>query len=61
MKHSCVLTVKNGTKLFKIENIADLGGLAMAYKAYQKSLGGKTKPASIDGFTPEQRFFLGYA
>jgi hypothetical protein len=36
-------------------------GLAMAYAAYQKSLEGKPKPANIDGFTPEQRFFLGYA
>lgn len=48
-------------KLTLGENIADLGGLAMAYKAYQKSLEGKPKPANIDGFTPEQRFFLGYA
>lgn len=43
------------------ENIADLGGLAMAYNAYQKSLEGKPRPANIDGQTPEQRFFLGYA
>ncbi len=43
------------------ENIADLGGLTMAFNAYQKSLEGKSKPKNIDGFTPEQRFFLGYA
>lgn len=43
------------------ENLADLGGLTMAYAAYQKSLEGEPKPANIDGFTPEQRLFLGYA
>jgi putative endopeptidase len=42
------------------ENIADLGGLAIAYEAFKKAQAqnpGKT----IDGFTPEQRFFLSYA
>jgi len=48
-------------KLTLGENIADLGGLTMAYNAYQKSLEGKPRPEKIDGFTPEQRFFLGYA
>lgn len=40
------------------ENIADLGGLAIAFDAYQLHLK-KTGRKNIDGFTPEQRFFLG--
>ena len=48
-------------KLVNGESIADLGGLKIAWAAYQKSLAGKPKPADIDGFTNEQRFFLGYA
>src|SRR5438309_2471562 len=43
------------------ENIADLGGLKIAYAAFQQSLSGKPRPAPIDGFTPEQRFFLAWA
>jgi putative endopeptidase len=41
------------------ENIADNSGLAIAYKAYKISLGGKPSP-SIDGFTGEQRLYLGW-
>jgi putative endopeptidase len=48
-------------KLVSGESIADLGGLTVAYTAFQKSLQGKPRPADIDGFTPEQRFFLGWA
>ena len=43
------------------ESIGDLGGLTIAYAAFKKSLAGKPRPAEIDGFTPEQRFFLGWA
>jgi putative endopeptidase len=42
------------------ENLADLGGLTIAYQAYQKTAEAKAGK-KIDGFTPNQRFFLGYA
>jgi putative endopeptidase len=42
------------------EAIADLGGATIALAAYEKSLRGKKREV-IDGFTPEQRFFLGFA
>ena len=42
------------------ENTADNGGLSVAYKALQKTLAGKPR-TKVDGFTPEQRFFLGFA
>ncbi|TPG14553.1 M13 family metallopeptidase [Sphingomonas oligophenolica] len=42
------------------ENSADLAGLSVAYDAYKKSLNGKLAPV-IDGFTGDQRFYLGWA
>src|SRR5690606_10045508 len=42
------------------ENIGDLSGLAVAYQAYRMSLNGEEPPV-IDGFTGDQRFFIGWA
>ena len=42
------------------ENIADLAGMLVAYDAYRLSLGGKDAPV-LDGFTGDQRFYLGWA
>jgi putative endopeptidase len=42
------------------ENIADIGGLRVAYTAFKLATKGKEQP-SLDGFTPEQRFFIAFA
>lgn len=43
------------------ENIADQGGLLISHQAYMNTLKDKPVPADIDGFTHNQRFYLGYA
>lgn len=52
-------TCVNG-RLTMGENIGDLGGLSLAYRAYRLSLNGKEAPV-IDGFTGDQRFFMAWA
>jgi putative endopeptidase len=46
-------------ELTMVENVGDLVGLSVAFGAYKRSLGGQPSPV-IDGFTGEQRFFLGW-
>src|SRR3954471_23886 len=54
------LTEKVNGNLTLGENIADLGGLNIAYDAFQKAVEGKPDP-KIDGMTRDQRFFIGFA
>lgn len=48
-------------KLTLGENIGDFAGLTVAYDAFRNSYKDKPRPVDVDGFTPEQRFFLGWA
>ena len=59
-KYVAIDTMHVNGALTQGENIADLGGITMSFAALQKALAGKEKE-TIDGFTPEQRFFLNYA
>ena len=52
--------VKANGELTLGENIADHGGVSVAWTAYHNAIGDKV-PAPIDGLTADQRFFIGYA
>ena len=58
--YTIVDNIKIKGKLTNGEDIADLGGLILAYMAW-KMEAAVTPPPSADGFTPEQRFFIGFA
>jgi len=59
-QYTIVDDVKINSRLTEGEDIADLGGLVLAWLAWKAETAG-TRPESREGFTPEQRFFVGYA
>ncbi len=59
-KYPVIDEVKVNGKLTLGEDLADLGGLLLAFRAWQKEVAGKPLGA-VDGLTPAQRFFVGYA
>ena len=60
-KYEPVKDVKVNGTFTNGENIADLGGVNIAYDALQMYLKDKGNPGKIDGYSPDQRFFLSWA
>ncbi len=60
-KYVAIDTIHVNGKLTLGENIGDLGGLTIAYDALQRAYEKKGRPDDIDGFSPEQRFFISWA
>jgi predicted metalloendopeptidase len=58
--YTAIDDLKLNGELTQGENIADLGGLKIAFAAFKKTAAGKSQQ-KIDGFTPDQRFFLSWA
>jgi len=52
--------IHHNGKLVLGESIGDLGGAKLAYLAYKKSREGKAPEPTVDGFTPEQQFFIAW-
>jgi len=50
--------IHHNGKLVLGESMGDPGGAQIAFLAHEKPLAGKPRPADIDGFTPEQQFFI---
>jgi endothelin-converting enzyme/putative endopeptidase len=59
-QYTIVDDIRINSRLTEGEDIADLGGLVLAWLAWKAETAG-ARPESRDGFTPEQRFFVGYA
>jgi endothelin-converting enzyme/putative endopeptidase len=59
-QYTIVDDIKINSKLTEGEDVADLGGLILAYMAWKVDMQGK-QLENRDGFTPDQRFFIGYA
>ena len=59
-QYTVVDDIKINSKLTSGEDVADLGGTVLAYIAWRKATAGQPLQP-MDGFTPEQRFFIGLA